>query len=52
MNNNTQQLEITSDFDNFKIGFINRIIINYEDTYERQQVIDKIPGVTIEQAII
>lgn len=51
MNNNTQQLEITSDFDNFKIGFINRIINNYEDTYERQQVIDKIPGVTIEQAI-
>ena len=48
---NTPQLEITSDFENFKIGFINRIINNYEDTYERQRAIDKIPSVTIEQAI-
>jgi len=51
MNMNKTQLEITSDFDNFKIGFVNRIINNYQATYERQQVIDKIPGVTIEQAV-
>ena len=48
MNN---QLEITSDFEQFKIGFINRLINNYEDTPERQLAIDKIPDVTIEEAI-
>jgi len=48
MNN---QLEITSNFEQFKIGFINRLINNYEDTNERQLAIDKIPDVTIEQAI-
>jgi len=49
--NNTTQLEITSDFERFKIGLVNRIINNYEDTVERQQAIDKIPDITIEQAI-
>lgn len=49
--NNTTQLEITSDFEQFKIGLVNRIINNYEDTVERQQAIDKIPDITIEQAI-
>ena len=50
MNNNTQ-IEITCDFDKFKNGLVNRIMNNYNDTYERQQAIDKIPIVTIEQAI-
>jgi ribosomal protein L4 len=50
--NNTTQLEITSDFERFKIGLVNRIINNYEDTVERQQAIDKIPDITIEQAEI
>ena len=50
MNKNTQ-LEISSDFDKFKLGLVNRIIHNYEDTVERQQAIDKIPDITIEQAI-
>jgi hypothetical protein len=49
--NNTNQLEITSDFEQFKIGFINRLINNYEDTSERQLAIDKTPDVTIDQAI-
>ena len=49
--NNTTQLEITSGFERFKIGLVNRIINNYEDTVERQQAIDKIPAITIEQAI-
>ena len=49
--NNKSQLEISSDFDKFKIGLVNRIINNYEDTIERQQAIDKIPDITIEQAI-
>ena len=31
MNN---QLEITSDFEQFKLGFINRLINNYEETNE------------------
>jgi len=48
MNNH---LEITSDFEQFKIGFINRLINNYEDTIERQLAIDKTPDVTIDQAI-
>jgi hypothetical protein len=48
MNN---QLEITSNFEQFKIGFINRLINNYEDTNERQMAIDKIPDVAIDQAI-
>jgi len=47
MNN---QLEITSGFEQFKIGFINRLINNYEDTPERQLAIDKTPDVIIEQA--
>jgi len=52
MNNNmNNQLEITSNFEQFKIGFINRLINNYEDTNERQLAIDKTPDVTIEQAI-
>ena len=49
--NNKSQLEISSDFDKFKFGLVNRIIHNYEDTVERQQAIDKIPDITIEQAI-
>ena len=48
---NQHKLEITSDFDKFKIGLVNRIIINYENTYERQQAIDKISDVRIVQAI-
>jgi 8-oxo-dGTP pyrophosphatase MutT (NUDIX family) len=48
MNN---QLEITSNFEQFKIGFINRLINNYEDTIERQLAIDKTPDLIIEQAI-
>jgi len=48
MNN---QLEITSNFEQFKIGFINRLINNYEDTPERQLAIDKTPDLIIEQAI-
>ena len=48
---NTNQLEITSDFEQFKIGFINRLINNYEDTNERQHAINGIPNVTIDQAI-
>ncbi len=52
MNNNmNNQLEITSNFEQFKIGFINRLVNNYEDTSERQLAIDKTPDVTIEQAI-
>ena len=50
MNKNTQ-LEISSDFDKFKIGLVNRIINNYEYTFERAQVLDKITDITIEQAI-
>ena len=49
--NTITQLEITSDFDKFKIGLVNRITKNYENTIERQLVIDKIPNVTIMQAI-
>jgi hypothetical protein len=49
--NNHYQLEITSDFEKFKIGFVNRLINNYEETNERQLAINKIPDVTIEQAI-
>lgn len=49
--NTANQLEITADFEQFKIGFINRLINNYEDTLERQLAIDKTPDVTIEQAI-
>ena len=48
MNN---KLEITSDFEQFKIGFINRLINNYEDTSERQLSINKTPDITIDQAI-
>ena len=48
MNN---QLEITSDFEQFKIGFVNRLINNYEDTPERQLAIDKMSDVIIDQAI-
>ena len=48
MNN---QLEITSNFEQFKIGFINRLVNNYEDTSERQLAIDKTPDITIDQAI-
>jgi len=48
---NNAQLVIRSDFDKFKIGLINRILNNYENTDERQQAIDKIPEVTIEKAI-
>ena len=46
MNN---QLEITSDFEQFKIGFVNRLINNYEDTPERQLAIDKMSDVIIYQ---
>ena len=49
--NNTYQLEIMSDFDKFKIGFISRLINNYGNTPERQRAIDRIPDVTIMQAI-
>jgi hypothetical protein len=49
--NNTYQLEIMSDFDKFKIGFISRLINNYENTPERQRAIDRMPDVTIMQAI-
>lgn len=49
--NNQYQLEITSVFEQFKIGFINRLVNNYEDTNERQLAIDKTPDVTIDQAI-
>ena len=52
MNNNmNNQLELTSNFEQFKIGFINRLVNNYEDTSERQLAIDKTPDVTIDQAI-
>jgi hypothetical protein len=49
--NINNQLEITSDFEQFKVGFINRLINNYEDTPERQLAINKTPDVTIDQAI-
>jgi hypothetical protein len=49
--NSVNQLEITSDFEQFKVGFINRLINNYEDTPERQLAINKTPDVTIDQAI-
>jgi hypothetical protein len=49
--NTKYHLEINSDFEKFKIGLINRIINNYEDTFERQHSIDKISDVTIIQAI-
>jgi len=45
------KLEIKSDFNKFKIGLVNRIINNYEDTTERQQAIDKITDIRLEQAI-
>lgn len=45
------KLEIKSDFNKFKIGLVNRIINNYEDTPERQQAIDKIKDIRLEQAI-
>jgi hypothetical protein len=48
---NNAQFEITCDFDKFKNGLVNRIMNNYHDTCERQQVINKIPNVTMEQAI-
>jgi hypothetical protein len=48
---NQPKLEITSDFDKFKIGLVNRIIDNYENTYEREQAINKISDVRIVQAI-
>jgi hypothetical protein len=51
MNKLINKIEIRSNFDKFKIGLINRIINNYENTDERQQTIDKIPNVTITQAI-
>lgn len=54
MNNNMHNhypLEIVSDFEKFKIGFINRLINNYEETPERQLAIDKMPDVTIDKAI-
>ena len=51
MNNmNFNQLEIRSNFDNFKVGLVNRVINNYKDTDERQQVIHLISDVTFEQA--
>lgn len=48
---NQPKLEITSDFDKFKIGLVNRIINNYENTYEQQQAINKISDIRIVQAI-
>jgi len=45
------KLEIKSNFNKFKIGLTNRILNNYEDTTERQQAIDKITDITLEQAI-
>lgn len=51
MSNNKYQLEITSDFEKFKIGFSNRLLRNYEDTPEREKAVTKISDVTIEQAI-
>jgi hypothetical protein len=46
-----KQLEIKADFNKFKVGLTNRIINNYENTSERQQAINKINDITIEQAI-
>ena len=48
---NQPKLEIISNFDKFKIGLVNRIINNYENTHERQEAIDKISDVRIVQAI-
>jgi len=45
------KLEIKSNFNKFKIGLTNRILNNYEDTTERQQAIDKIKDIRLEQAI-
>jgi hypothetical protein len=45
------KLEIKSDFNKFKIGLTNRIINNYEDTNERNLVIDKIKDIKLEQAV-
>lgn len=46
-----KELEIKSDFNKFKVGLVNRIINNYENTIERQQAIDKIKDIKLEQAI-
>lgn len=46
-----KQLEIKADFNKFKVGLTNRIINNYENTTERQQAINKINDITLEQAI-
>ena len=48
---NANQLEITCDFEQFKIGFINRLINKYEDTNELHEAVDRMPNVTIDQAI-
>ena len=45
------KLEIKSDFNKFKIGLVNRIINNYEDTNERTLVIKKIKDIKLEQAV-
>ena len=45
------KVEIKSDFNKFKIGLTNRIINNYEDTNERNLVIDKIKDIKLEQAV-
>lgn len=47
---NKHTIEISSNFEKFKIGFINRLINNYEDTPERLEAINKTRNATIEQA--
>lgn len=48
---NHAQLEIKSDFNNFKVGLINRICNNYENTPERHQAIQNLEHVKMIQAV-
>lgn len=48
---NTSQLEISSEFEKFKIGLAKRIINNYENTPERQRSLIKLRDITIVRAI-
>lgn len=45
------KLEIKAEFNKFKIGLTNRIMNNYENTYERILVINKIKDITLEEAV-
>ena len=49
--NHTPCIDIRADFDNFKNGFIERLVTKYRDTEERQLVINKIPDINIGQAL-